>query len=328
MELLEASVSIRLSSVRLWRCVVAGLLFVPVDPTRCELPIQLPERLAGVLLEPITPIPTPPATDPLKRELGARLFHDRRLSRDNDRACATCHDIDTNGTSAGHALADRDGSAAYIDIPTVFNAALNFRLDWEGSYRTLAAQAAASLTSPRTLNLGPEAAAAKLQLDPDTVERFRAAYGQGPDAGTLVDAIATFEQTLLTPGSRFDRWLAGDLGALSMQELAGYRLFKSLGCVSCHQGVNVGGNLFQRHGVFRSRARTEPRVLRVPSLRNVAETPPYFRDGSAATLEDAVRRMGAAQLNSDLTDAEVGSVVAFLRTLTGTYQGRSVGAPR
>jgi len=114
-------------------------------------------------------------------------------------------------------------------------------------------------------------------------------------------------------------------GALTPKELSGYRLFKSLGCVSCHQGVNVGGNLFQRHGVFRPLGRREPVMLRVPSLRNVAETAPYFHDGSAPTLEDAVRRMGAAQLNFNLTDEQISTIVAFLHTLTGRYQGHAVG---
>jgi cytochrome c peroxidase len=130
---------------------------------------------------------------------------------------------------------------------------------------------------------------------------------------------------LVTPGSRFDRWLAGDGSALAPQELSGYRLFKSLGCVSCHQGVNVGGNLFQRRGVFRPLGRPGPVMLRVPSLRNVAETAPYFHDGSAPTLEDAVRRMGAAQLNFNLTDEQISTIVAFLHTLTGHYQGRAIG---
>jgi cytochrome c peroxidase len=129
----------------------------------------------------------------------------------------------------------------------------------------------------------------------------------------------------LTPGSRFDRWLAGDTAALSAQETEGYRLFKSLGCISCHQGVNIGGNLFQRHGIFRPLASAEPAVLRVPSLRNVAVTPPYFHDGSAATLEEAVRKMGAAQLNSDLSAAQISSIVGFLQTLTGRYRGHLVG---
>ena len=161
----------------------------------------------------------------------------------------------------------------------------------------------------------------KLNADPGVRREFTMAYGRGPDAANVVDAMVSFERTLVTPGSRFDRWLAGDAAALSAEELDGYRLFKSLGCVSCHQGVNVGGNLFQRHGIFRPLASPQPEVLRVPSLRNVAATPPYFHDGSAPTLDDAVRKMGAAQLNSTLTDQQVTAIVAYLQTLTGQYRG-------
>jgi cytochrome c peroxidase len=155
---------------------------------------------------------------------------------------------------------------------------------------------------------------------------FTDVYGSGPDAANIVDAIASFERSLVTPGSRFDLWLAGDAAALSEGELDGYRLFKSLGCVSCHQGVNIGGNLFERHGIFHPLASQKPEILRVPSLRNVATTPPYFHDGSAPTLDDAVRRMGLAQLNTTLTDQQVKAIVAYLQTLTGKYRGVPVGA--
>jgi cytochrome c peroxidase len=166
----------------------------------------------------------------------------------------------------------------------------------------------------------------KLGADPNMRRQFTAAYGGGPDAGNIADAIVSFERTLVTPGSRFDRWLSGDAGALSSDELEGYRLFKSLGCVSCHQGVNIGGNLFERHGIFHPLASPKPEILRVPSLRNVATTPPYFHDGSSQTLDDAVRKMGLAQLNSTLTDQEVKGIVAYLQALTGKYHGAPIGA--
>jgi cytochrome c peroxidase len=273
--------------------------------------------------EPITPIPQPPAADPARIRLGERLFKDARLSHDNTRTCSSCHDVSFNG--ANRRPRPANAPAHQRDVLTVFNAALSFRFSWEGTYRTLESAVVAALTSPRTMRSSPDAVAAKLRLDPVTVAEFRVAYGHGPDGHSVVDAIATFERSLLTPGSRFDRWLTGDTTALSAQELDGYRLFKSLGCISCHQGVNIGGNLFQRHGIFRPLASAEPAVLRVPSLRNVAVTPPYFHDGSAATLEEAVRKMGAAQLNSDLSDSQITSVVAFLHTLTGRYRDHLVG---
>ncbi len=123
------------------------------------------------------------------------------------------------------------------------------------------------------------------------------------------------------PGGRFDRWLAGEAGAITGEEFSGYQLFKSLGCISCHQGVKVGGNLFQRHGIFHPLGSPEPELARVPSLRNVATTPPYFHDGSTATLPEAVKAMGYAQLDRVLADEQIGAIVAFLKTLTGTYEG-------
>jgi cytochrome c peroxidase len=167
----------------------------------------------------------------------------------------------------------------------------------------------------------------KLNADPNMRRAFAETYGRGPNIADVLDAIASFERTLVTPDSRFDQWLAGDATALSADELNGYRLFKSLGCVSCHQGVNVGGNLFERHGIFHPLAAPHPEILRVPSLRNVATTAPYFHDGSAPTLDDAVRKMAVAQLNSTLTDQQANSIVAYLKTLTGKYRGALVGAP-
>jgi cytochrome c peroxidase len=208
----------------------------------------------------------------------------------------------------------------------VFNAALSFRVGWEGKIRSLQQHTIASLESPQIMGTSMPEVVEKLTADRDIRREFFAAYGSGPDAGSVLNAIESFERSLVTPGARFDRWLGGDTAALSANELEGYRLFKSLGCVSCHQGVNIGGNLFQRHGIFHPLASPKPEILRVPSLRNVAATAPYFHDGSAATLDDAVRKMGFAQLNTMLTGQEVKAIVAFLQTLTGNYQGVPVGA--
>jgi cytochrome c peroxidase len=164
----------------------------------------------------------------------------------------------------------------------------------------------------------------KLNADPEMVRQFRAAYGRAPDRSSFLDALVTFEESLLTPGSRFDRWLSGDTSALSTEELDGYQLFKSLGCSSCHQGANVGGNLFERQGIFRPLVQAKPEIVRVPSLRNVATTAPYFHDGSTPTLDEAVRKMAAAQLDRTLSAAQIDAIVAFLRTLTGTYRGAPV----
>jgi cytochrome c peroxidase len=211
-----------------------------------------------------------------------------------------------------------------LNTPTVFNASLNFRLNWEGNFRSLEDHAEQTLRNPAIMASSAEDVVRKLRADPEAVRQFREAYDREPDVAALLDALSTYERSLITPGSRFDRWLAGDAAAISPQELFGYELFKSLGCVSCHQGANVGGNLFQRHGIFHPLGSAEPVLVRVPSLRNVAATPPYFHDGSAPTLPEAVRAMGIAQLDRALTDQQIDAIVAFLETLTGTYRGEAV----
>jgi cytochrome c peroxidase len=278
--------------------------------------------------EPITPVPQPPSADPVKLAIGERLFADPRLSRDGSRACSSCHDIGTNGADANQHDKAFDGSELPLNTPTVFNAALSFRFNWEGNFRTLEAEDEATLITGKTMGKGIDDALLRLSTDPKMAEKFHRAYGHSLDRATLFDAIATYERSLLTPGSRFDRWLEGDATALSAEEHAGYMLFKSIGCVSCHQGVNVGANLFERHGIFHPLASPKPEILRVPSLRNVATTAPYFHDGSAPTLGDAVRRMAAAQLDQTLSDKQVRLIVAFLNTLTGMYHGAPVVMPQ
>jgi cytochrome c peroxidase len=284
-----------------------------------DLVLSQASRLAEQ--EPITPIPAPPPADPLKLALGERLFGDPRLSSGGDFSCASCHDLRTNGAATHATTATGNAQARAFDTLTVFNAALSFRLDWDGKFRSLAAQAQASIENPSSMHDSVSEAVAALNADPGMIRQFRAAYGHPPDGDSLLDALVTFERSLLTPDSRFDRWLAGDASALSADEREGYSLFKSYGCIACHQGVNVGGNLFERQGVFRPLVATGPKIVRVPSLRNVAVTAPYFHDGSAATLEQAVKRMAWAQLDRTLNEEQIVKIVAFLQTLTGRYRG-------
>jgi cytochrome c peroxidase len=181
---------------------------------------------------------------------------------------------------------------------------------------------------------------AKLKADRDYPTLFEREYPDGITPANITGAIATFERSLLTPNARFDRHLRGEQGVLGSDELEGYRRFVNHGCVSCHQGVAVGGNLFQRFGVMGDYFKGRPpnkadlgrfnvtgmeedrHVFKVPSLRNVAVTQPYFHDGSARTLTEAVRVMGKYQLGKGLSDEDVQLIVAFLRTLSGEWQGR------
>jgi cytochrome c peroxidase len=308
---------------RRWACIgAAGLCLAIMIATNAfaQTPSDFLKDGPVAGQEPITPIPDPPAADPFKLALGERLFSDTRLSGGGNIACRSCHDIRFNGAHPGDGKVSRP-----FDTLTVFNAVLNFRLNWEGNFRSPAAQIVSSLENPRNMRTNLDEVVRRLNADPAMVEQFLAAYGGEPNGERLLDALVTFEKSLVTPGARFDRWLGGDRSALSDAEIEGYRLFKSLGCSSCHQGVNIGGNLFERQGIFRPLVRQPPETVRVPSLRNVATTAPYFHDGSAATLHDAVRKMAAAQLDRELTDGQVESIVAFLRTLTGNYRGTPVG---
>jgi cytochrome c peroxidase len=313
-------------------CSIAHLLlaiacFNVASPVAAQSPA--PENRAGQ--EPITPIPAPRAQDPQRLLLGERLFSDRRLSHGNTHSCLSCHDIGSNGASA-NAHDTPEGQQVVLNTPTVFNASLSFRLNWEGNIRSLEEGVELTLSNPAIMASSLDEVVGKLRADPEMVKQFRETYGQEPNAAAILDAIATYERSLVTPGSRFDRWLAGEAGAITPAELSGYQFFKSLGCITCHQGVNVGGNLFQRHGIFHPLGSPEPVLLRVPSLRNVATTAPYFHDGSAPTLSEAVKEMGLAQLDRVLTGEQIAAIVAFLNTLTGIYRDHAVSpataAPR
>ena len=303
--------------------LLALVFFGAISPAATQSPAAQPSAQQ----EPITPVPAAAAQDPRRVALGEQLFQDRRLSHDNTRSCSTCHDTRTNGASANARDATLQGEPLPLNTLTIFNAALNFRLNWEANVRSLEHQAEQSINNSVIMGSSIDEILAKLEADPETVKRFQDAYARGPGRDNLLDAIAAFERSLITPGSRFDRWLAGDAGAITSEELSGYQLFKSLGCISCHQGVNIGGNLSQRHGVFVPIGSPKPELVRVPSLRNVATTAPYFHDGSMATLPEAVKAMGKAQLDRALTEDQITGLVAFLKTLTGAYKGTPLTAP-
>jgi cytochrome c peroxidase len=299
---------------------------------------------AAVEVEPITPI-APPSIDAAKVELGRKLFDDARLSQANSVACSSCHRIELNGADGRARPPGTDARPLDFNSPSIFNAALNYRLNWRGNFRTLEEQNEFVLLDARLMNTTWEQLLAKLRIDQDYVRAFAALYGSGPERTHVLDALASFQRSLVTPDARFDRYLNGQSDALTSEEEQGYQLFKSYGCISCHQGRNVGGNLLQRFGVFydpfAQRANisdadlgryaftgsdSDRHVFRVPSLRNVAVTPPYFHDGSAASLTDAVDIMARAQLGRDLPGKDIDLIVKFLGTLTGEYQGRSLAA--
>ncbi|WP_297527498.1 cytochrome-c peroxidase [Thiohalobacter sp.] len=297
--------------------------------------------------EPIRPLPVEIGdVDPDRVALGERLFNDPRLSRDGRLACATCHHLDRGGDDGLPRGITNSGEPDIVNTPTVFNARYNFRLTWRGKFRTLEAQAEGALRNPRHGATDWPELLPKLRQDPEYRRAFAKAYPQGITRESVLDAIASFERTLVTPNAPFDRWLRGDARAVDAEVLRGYELFRSYGCIACHQGMNVGGNMFQKFGVFREPAHEQDAtpmdegrftltgdeadrgVFRVPSLRNVAVTAPYFHDGEVTALDEAIRVMGEVQLGIEIPPADRRLIKAFLHSLTGEYQGRSLAEAR
>jgi cytochrome c peroxidase len=289
--------------------------------------------------EALVPLPPVPDLPPGKVSLGKALFTDVRLSHDNSLSCASCHDLATAGNDHRRVAVGIGGAEGSVNAPTVFNASLNFVQFWDGRAGSLEEQAAGPVHNPIEMASNWDEVIGKLRADDGFRREFLRIYPDGITAANLVDAIATFERTLLTENAPFDRYLRGDAQAISVQAQEGYRRFRELGCASCHQGANIGGNMFQRFGVmadyFESRSPPRPmttadlgrfnvtgrdedrKVFKVPSLRNVAVTAPYFHNGSTASLEDAVAIMGRYQLARELSKEEIAALVAFLDTLTG-----------
>jgi len=305
------------------------------------IPAVEPAGRTVIRQEPIEPLPESVAVDSALAALGEKLFHDARLSADATISCATCHDIAAGGEDGRARSLGIGGKEGEINAPTVLNSGLGFAQFWDGRAETLEDQVDGPLLHRGELGSTWEGVIARIGSDPAYREGFARMFPDGLTASNIKTAIAAFERTLVTPDARFDRWLRGDSGALTATELKGYELFKEAGCITCHQGRNVGGNMFQRFGVmgdyFRDRGgvskidwgrfnvtgdEADRFVFKVPGLRNIEHTAPYFHDGSAKTLPDAVRTMARYQLGQQLSDAETESVVAFLKTLSGKLPER------
>lgn len=291
---------------------------------------------AAFAAEPIQPLPQDVSLNKAKVELGERLFHDPRLSGDNTISCSSCHNLDTGGTDTTPVATGIKGQKGNIRTPTVYNSSFNFRQFWNGRAATLQEQAKGPVTNPIEMGAQWEDVIKKLKLDPSYVKEFKTAYNQDITPENIVDAIAEYEHSLITP-SRFDDYLRGQENAITPEEKHGYELFKSYGCAACHNGVNVGGGMFQKMGVvkdyFKDRGKPvtaadlgvyqvtklekDKYFFKVPSLRNIAITPPYYHDGSVKTLDEAIYKMGKYQLGRDIPANDRQAIAAFLGSLTG-----------
>ena len=282
--------------------------------------------------EPVQPIVAAKITEPAKVELGKKLFFEPRLSKSGFISCNSCHNLGMGGSDNLKTSIGDKWQKGPINSPTVLNSRNNLAQFWDGRAKDLKEQAGGPIANPGEMAFSHELAVDMLRSIPQYVNEFKKVFGH--DKLTIEEvttAIAAFEDTLVTPNSRFDKWLKGDKKALNQQELAGYQLFKVNGCVACHNGPNLGGNSFQKMGVvepYKTSNPAEGRVavtgkdadrfnFKVPTLRNVELTYPYFHDGSADTLSQAVDTMGRIQLGRKFSEVENAQIVAFLKTLTG-----------
>lgn len=291
--------------------------------------------------EPIIPIPLTSNLNQDKVALGELLFNDTRLSLNNKIACSTCHQLDAGGDDNQKIGIAHDSGMHIVNTPTIFNSRYNFRQNWDGSVRTLAGQIDKVVHNHLEANTNWTELISELRQDFKMSKHFSNVYSEGLSRDTYVDALTEYEKSMVTPNARFDQYLRGDNEAITEKEKQGYQLFKELGCISCHQGINVGGNLFQKLGIFynyfASRGdiqhadygrmnitakQSDMHVFKVPSLRNIELTAPYLHDGNAETLEDVVVIMGRTQLGREIKSTDVDLIVKFLKTLTGEYQGK------
>lgn len=282
--------------------------------------------------EPIQPIKPATQVNLGMVELGKKLYFDPRLSKSGFISCNSCHNLSMGGTdNISTSIGDR-WQQGPINAPTVLNSSLNLAQFWDGRAADLQAQAGGPIANPGEMAFTHTLALGVLESIPAYVREFKMIFGKDKvEINQVTAAIAEFEKTLVTPNSRFDQWLLGKKDAITADELSGYKLFKDSGCVACHNGEAVGGNSFQKMGLVQPYKASSPAEgrsavtgkdidrfnFKVPTLRNVELTYPYFHDGAVNTLTEAVDVMGRLQLGKNFTKDENAKVVAFLKTLTG-----------
>lgn len=286
--------------------------------------------------EPLQPIPLSVNFDKAKASFGKQLFFDTSLSVDNTISCASCHDISAWGAEPKRVSEGIKNRIGNRNSPTIFNSTLNFKQFWDGRADSLSHQAEGPVTNPVEMGMASwDDVVKKLESNADYVAKSESLFGQALSKQVITEAIAEYEKTLITPNSPFDRYLNGEANAISAEQKRGYELFKSYGCVACHQGANVGGNMFQKFGVLEdismnnsslskdlgrynvTKNEWDKRVFKVPSLRLVTKTAPYFHDGSVATIQEAVDIMIKFQLGRSVPNNDRDAIIMFLESLVG-----------
>ncbi|WP_422141285.1 cytochrome-c peroxidase [Arcobacter aquimarinus] len=278
--------------------------------------------------EPITPIPLEIDFDKEKANLGKELFFDPILSKDNTISCHSCHILEQGGDDNLQFSFGVDGKVGNMNSPTVFNSTFNFVQFWDGRAKNLQEQVQGPITNEVEMSHTFEEII-KILNNTEYKEKFRKIYKDGVTKNNITDSLAQFQKTLITPNSPFDKYLRGDKNAISKEQKQGYELFKNQGCIACHHGVNVGGNLYAKFGLISelqsdSKGRYEVTkneldkyYFKVPTLRNIELTSPYLHDGRIEELEDVVKFMAHYQLGKSLSEEEAKKIVLFLKSLTG-----------
>lgn len=282
--------------------------------------------------EPVDPIEPVEIKNPALVELGKMLFFEPRLSRSGFISCNSCHNLATGGVdNLQTSIGDRWAQGP-INSPTVLNSFGQVAQFWDGRAKTLAEQAAGPIANPLEMASTHEMAVKVIASIPGYAPYFKKAFGDSEvNIKRITEAMAEFERTLVTPNARFDKWLKGDKNAITQQELNGYKIFKESGCTICHNGAQLGGQSFQKMGVVRPYKTTntaegvkaisgrdqDRMTFKVPMLRNIELTYPYFHDGAVWTLEESVSIMGDLQLGKRYNKQEINDITAFLKTLTG-----------
>lgn len=317
--------------------MIAVFSILTLSMASCMVHAEEKQRLID---EPILPIPLQVKLDPDKVKLGERLFNDTRLNKNNTLSCATCHQLESGGDDNLVSSITSEAKTQTINTPTIFNSRYNFRQNWDGSAEDFADHIDKLITGKKEADTSWDLIIEKINADTDLSRSFTSLYISGITKENYLDALVEFERSLITPNSRFDQYLRGDDDAINGDEKKGYALFKDYGCISCHQGINVGGNLFQKFGIFynyfdkrgdvtrvdNGRNNITGRdidyhVFKVPSLRNIALTSPYFHDGKTPSLKSAILLMGKTQLGVSISGHDAHMIELFLNTLTGEYKG-------
>lgn len=326
------------NGIRRCICLLLPLvIFVACDSTNTKVAnSNLPTVIQDVDKRAIVPLPKHTSSISDSVIIGSRLFHDPQLSSNRQVSCSSCHSITAGGVDNMPLSVGAEGRVGNINSPSVLNSGFNFRQFWDGRAKNLEEQVDGPIHNKAEMDSNWSLIISRLKEDPWYSEQFSNTYNDGITANNIKSAIANFERALSTPNSPFDRYLEGEKDALTQVQRYGYQRFKSLGCISCHQGINIGGNMYQRigivhnyfsdrgnitdvdYGLYNITKKEEDKFkFKVPSLRNIALTAPYFHDGQTPTLKVAIKKMAYYQLGEHLSVKDVQAIEAYLTTLTG-----------